>query len=99
MLSDLTGLCCYVLAQQMQRASILDSLFDAFHGDACARVAPSVHCGESLEHYIWRLYDGPADMDELLALLLHRAQARARRRVHAHRTFLPFVACSATLRA
>jgi len=99
MLSDLTGLCCYVLAQQMQRASILDSLFDAFHGDACARVAPPVHCGESLEHYIWRSYDGPADMDELLALLLHRTQARDGRRVHAHRTFLPFVACSATLRA
>lgn len=94
MLSDLTGLCCYVLAQQMQRASILDSLFDAFHGDACARVAPSVHCGESLEHYISRSYDGPADMDELLALLLDRAQGRDRRRVHAHRTFLPFVVCS-----
>ena len=99
MLSDLTGLCCYVLAQQMQRASILDSLFNAFHGDARACVAPSVHADESLEHYMSRLYHGPADMDELLALLLDRAQAGNRRRVHTHRTFLPFVACSATLRA
>ena len=96
MLSDLTGLCCYVLAQQMRRASILDSLFAAFHGDTSACVAFPVCCNESLEHYIARAYDGPPDMDELLAHLLDCGKACKARRVCTHRTFLPFIACSAT---
>lgn len=95
MLTDLTGLCCYVLAQQMRRASILDGLFDAFHGMQGTSRAPYVHRCESLDTYFARCYDGPPDFDELLEHLLLRVEWRGVRRKHKRRVFLPFLAYSA----